>query len=420
MGDFLNLVYDNWTGDGGTHRPNLENTLGPNRFKTVEGLFNFYMMLFKIRIKNIDDVYNNPDENFYYFINANGNSSHYYIEKNNIPLPKLVNECFLNCKNFNLVFINEHEYEDISFIKFIHTKSKDLGYDTKRIYIINNDSRLEEYKKEIETDINVYSLGFLLKFISGHLIKQNIEFKTEKEGKFFLCHNRSPKSHRYTLLVLLKNSGLINEVDWSLIMGWYRKENMKNGDTHKDFYRHFFNQDDLRLYVNEIEYFSSIDIKKSHFEENTSWFSASDLHDGFDWKDIYEIKSFQESYVNIVTESNFFNKAIHITEKSLKPFYFYQFPIFLASPNHVKYFKEKYGLDMFDDIIDHSYDNEIDDKKRLSLVYGEIKRIAENKDRFIEFYKNNKDRFEKNKQIIIEIEKSKKDVEYFTSLINKK
>ena len=51
MGDFLNLVYDNWTGDGDTHRPNMENTLGRNRFKTVEGLFNFYMMLFKIRIK---------------------------------------------------------------------------------------------------------------------------------------------------------------------------------------------------------------------------------------------------------------------------------------------------------------------------------------------------------------------------------
>ena len=74
---------------------------------------------------------------------------------------------------------------------------------------------------------------------------------------------------------------------------------------------------------------------------------------------------------------------------------------------------------MFDDIIDHTYDNELDDKKRLNLLFNEIKRISENKDKFIEFYKNNQDRFEKNKQIIIEIEKSKKDVQYFTSLINK-
>ena len=63
--------------------------------------------------------------------------------------------------------------------------------------------------------------------------------------------------------------------------------------------------------------------------------------------------------------------------------------------------------------------DELDDKKRLDLLFNEIKRISENKDKFIEFYKNNQDRFEKNKQIIIEIEKSKKDVQYFTSLINK-
>lgn len=419
MGDFLNLVYDNWTGDGNTHRPNMENTLGKNKFKTVDGLFNFYMMLFKIRIKNIGDVYNNPNENFYYFINANGGSAHYYIEMDDIPLPQIVKECFLNCKNFNLVFINEHEYEDVSYIKFIDLKSKSLGLDTKRIYVINNDSKLEEYKKTILTEINVFSLGFLLKFIAGHLVKQESQFKPIKDGKFFLCHNRSPKPHRYTLLVMMRNSGLINDVDWSLIMGWYRQENMRNGDTHKDFYRHFFTESDLINFKEDIEYFNNIKIKKSNYEEDTSWFTAGDLHDEFDWKDIYEVKSFQESYVNIVTESNFFNQAIHITEKSIKPFYFYQFPLFLASPHHVKFFKERYGLDMFDDIIDHSYDNELDDNKRINLVYNEIKRISENKGIFIDFYKNNQDRFEKNKQIIIEIEKSKKDVNYFTSLIKK-
>ena len=74
---------------------------------------------------------------------------------------------------------------------------------------------------------------------------------------------------------------------------------------------------------------------------------------------------------------------------------------------------------MIDDIINHIYYNELDDKKRLFLLFNEVKRISENKDKFIEFYKNNRDRFEKNKQIIIEIEKSKKDVQYFTSLINK-
>ena len=60
--------------------------------------------------------------------------------------------------------------------------------------------------------------------------------------------------------------------------------------------------------------------------------------------------------VNIVTESCYLEDEIHITEKSMKPFYFYQFPLFLASYGHVKHLKERFGFDVFDDILNHSYD----------------------------------------------------------------
>jgi hypothetical protein len=133
-------------------------------------------------------------------------------------------------------------------------------------------------------------------------------------------------------------------------------------------------------------------------------------------KDVYELKTYESSYVNIVTESNFLQEEIHITEKTLKPFYFYQFPIFLSSVNHIKYIKGMYDFDMFDDIINHSYDSETDNKKRLFMVCDEIKRLSENKDKLIEFYKNNQFRFEKNKQIVINISKLNKDLEYFNNI----
>jgi hypothetical protein len=50
------------------------------------------------------------------------------------------------------------------------------------------------------------------------------------------------------------------------------------------------------------------------------------------------------------------------------------------------------------------------------MVYDEIKKISENKDKLIEFYKNNQSRFEKNKQIVINISKSNKDLEYFNNI----
>ena len=65
--------------------------------------------------------------------------------------------------------------------------------------------------------------------------------------------------------------------------------------------------------------------------------------------------------------------------------------------------KERYKLDFFDDIIDHSYDNEPNQRKRLDMFVNEIKRLNDNKESIITFYKNNKTRFENNKQKILNL-----------------
>lgn len=72
---------------------------------------------------------------------------------------------------------------------------------------------------------------------------------------------------------------------------------------------------------------------------------------------------------------------------------------------------------MFDDIVDHSYDNEFDDKKRIFILANEIERLDENKESIIEFYKNNKQRFEDNKNKILKILSDREDYHYFKNLI---
>lgn len=62
------------------------------------------------------------------------------------------------------------------------------------------------------------------------------------------------------------------------------------------------------------------------------------------------------SLVSIVNETNdFSNSNIQLSEKSFKVFAWHQIPIFSASPKQVETVREL-GFDMFDDIIDHSYD----------------------------------------------------------------
>jgi hypothetical protein len=76
-----------------------------------------------------------------------------------------------------------------------------------------------------------------------------------------------------------------------------------------------------------------------------------------------------------------------------------QFPLILASPNHITEIKRHYDFDWFDDIIDHSYDNIENDRDRIFAFVNEIKRINDNKEVFAQFYKNNRDRFIKNHEI---------------------
>lgn len=87
---------------------------------------------------------------------------------------------------------------------------------------------------------------------------------------------------------------------------------------------------------------------------------------------------------------------------------------------HVQTVKEIYGFDVFEDIIDHSYDSENDNKKRLFKLFEEVKRIYKNKNKFISIYPELQDRFENNKKIVLELLNNKDDVEFFTSLIKNK
>jgi hypothetical protein len=216
----------------------------------------------------------------------------------------------------------------------------------------------------------------------------------------------------------LKKNNILNDVDWSLVLGWYKKE-MMYGNDEKIFYSPLFDQNDFNDYIEEIEYFRSIDLKKSKYEEDKDWFNKTNDGKHIEWKNVYQVLTYEKTYINIVTESCYELQEIHITEKSVKPFFFYQLPLFLSSYNHVKYLKNRFGFDMFDDLINHDYDNEPDNKLRLKMFVKEIERLHSMKDVIIDFYKKNEHRLIENHKRVISIYNSKKDIEYFNSLINK-
>jgi hypothetical protein len=215
---------------------------------------------------------------------------------------------------------------------------------------------------------------------------------------------------------LLKNENILEDINWSLV------PSHTGYDEH--FFSQIFNKEDIVKYHEEIKYFLSIEIKKSDYELEENWFKPNTPEINVEglpiWMRIPEKqKTFENSYINIVTESSYVDSEfiVHITEKSFRPFYYYQLPIFVASHHHIKHLKEIYGFDMFEDIIDHSYDNIVDQRDRLFEIVKEIKRLSKNKESIKEFYKSNYNRFEKNKKIIFDILKNTDDYLFFRNLI---
>lgn len=68
-------------------------------------------------------------------------------------------------------------------------------------------------------------------------------------------------------------------------------------------------------------------------------------------------------------------RNIFVTEKSYKAFAWHQFPIWYAVPGLVGKLREA-GFDLFDDIIDHSYDKETDPETRMEKVVAEAYRFC--------------------------------------------
>jgi hypothetical protein len=89
---------------------------------------------------------------------------------------------------------------------------------------------------------------------------------------------------------------------------------------------------------------------------------------------------FYTAPVQLVVESSnqtdrFAWRNIFITEKSYKVFAWHQFPLWYAVPGTVAKLRDA-GFDLFEDIIDHSYDNIQDPEIRMDSVIAEAHKFC--------------------------------------------
>jgi hypothetical protein len=367
-----------------------------------------------IKCCKIEDIKN--DENYFLFIN------HYDKIRLDIQLMK---DCLENIKikdaiskyNLNIILIEPHESPEntIEIIKILTRIIKNNNWNESQFFIINNNSALDDIKKLFNSNMNFVKINYLLRVMSDnqfHPITTETDIIFDKKF-IFLCLNRKPHNFRVAFLSYLKNLKLLeNDItNWSFLNPYQIYSN--NIDSIL-FLKKYIQLNNTNLVKTCLELLN--EKKLSHYEQNVNWFN-----NGGDWWPATSDKSdtFSNSYINIVTETYFdFTKyIIHITEKSFKPFYYFQLPIFLAPYNHIKKMKEEYDFYFFDDFIDHSYDDEIDDNKRFHMVIDEIQRLSTMREEIAIYYKSNIDKIIHNHNFIKTYPEKKIEESYFYNLI---
>ena len=91
-------------------------------------------------------------------------------------------------------------------------------------------------------------------------------------------------------------------------------------------------------------------------------------------------------------------------------------PLFVASYRHVEFLKKEHDLYLFDDLINHSYDREVDHIKRLHLILEEIKRLSKLGSDIKMYYLSNREKFIHNHNYIKEFQKNRSMDSFFISL----
>jgi hypothetical protein len=118
-------------------------------------------------------------------------------------------------------------------------------------------------------------------------------------------------------------------------------------------------------------------------------------------KNFNEIRTFyRNSVLEIVVETVFFQKTGLVSEKFVNCIYGFNFFIALACPGYVAHLRQL-QFDVFDDVIDHRYDQIVDPYLRLETAINSNRKILQNKNFAVEQWVKCQSRMQSNYELLV-------------------
>lgn len=218
------------------------------------------------------------------------------------------------------------------------------------------------------------------KFTDRYLKCNNKTFKSNH--KKWISLNRRPEPHRSALLSYLcsKNLNCYGSLFFDSKVFQYRSMSFLN------FFR--FSSDQKKQISNG---FCKISIGKSQGTKSGVYDKNPAVNYNKNLLHVYET-----SALEIISGSLFFEPTPFFSEKEIQSIYGKVFPIFINTYNAVSTWKTHYGIDVFEDIIDHSYDSIKDPTERLVSAIDANLHLLDGSVSLEDLWLKNKERFDKN------------------------
>lgn len=334
------------------------------------------------------DIVNYTGDKLFYPIEIFG--SHTYLvqlEDKTNEYNEVYNTAFINvvskesielAKQNKLVYvinISHEPFSDSVFLYMISKQIKEIGLKENNFIIFGGSSNLLEIRPDLkntgfnfcfEDNLLISSCKKIedLKLQSNTILGYKSEYIKESEilekrTKHFVCPNRnSNKEHRFTLGCFFESKTLWDKMYASFLFKPFNAQFMPDLNSELN--------DSLKSAMDGF-------ISKLPIQMDTELLSESE-RESFESMRAFKKEIYLDSYIHIVTETNFKND-IFPTEKIINPMVVLQPFILVGAPGYLKYIKSL-GFKTFDGFIDESYDLEYNNELRFEKICNEIDRLS--------------------------------------------
>ena len=220
--------------------------------------------------------------------------------------------------------------------------------------------------------------------------KLNLNIEKNFDSKYsYLSLNRNKRPNRLFLLDLLfalgiENTGLISCIFKDDIRYHFNHYNWRFNDTQLES---FFEKGEKKLYQYNFPITDSVNIYKNLDNDNVENLKKT------------LFRYYQNTFVELICETSYTEKCFLITEKTQNSIFGKNFPIWISSKGTVQFLRDM-GIDVFDDIIDHSYDLIEDPITRIYTAVTSNMKLLTNLNLIKSLWKNNVHRFDQNIKFI--------------------